>query len=264
MKMLSRAGLLVAGMMAFSGFASAKDPAAAPAAAADAAKAAPASTAKVETDAEKQSYTIGFQIATELKSNGLTIDPTAFAAAVADVFAGKAPALNEQQQMEVIQKLREESMKKHEAEMAGMKNKGLEEAAKFLAENKTKEGVKSTESGLQYKVISSGTGTESPKATDKVTVHYTGRLIDGSVFDSSVQRGEPATFGLGQVIKGWTEALQLMKVGDKWEVYIPPDLGYGEAGMGPQIKPNSLLIFEVELISIGDKPADAPADAPKN
>ena len=119
----------------------------------------------------------------------------------------------------------------------------------FLERNKTTEGVKVTASGLQYKVVSSGTG-KSPSATDNVTVHYTGKTIDGNVFDSSVQRGQPASFGLGQVIRGWTEGLQLMHEGDKFIFYIPQELGYGERGAGGQIPPFATLIFEVELIKV--------------
>jgi len=119
----------------------------------------------------------------------------------------------------------------------------------FLNENKTKEGVKTTASGLQYKVVKSGTG-KVPKATDNVTVHYTGKLTDGTVFDSSVERGQPVTFGVSEVIPGWTEALQLMHEGDKWMLYIPQELGYGERGAGAQIPPYATLVFEVELIKV--------------
>jgi FKBP-type peptidyl-prolyl cis-trans isomerase FklB len=127
--------------------------------------------------------------------------------------------------------------------------KNAKEGEAFLASNAKKEGVKTTASGLQYKVIKSGTG-KTPKATDTVKVHYHGTLVDGSVFDSSVQRGEPATFPVDQVIPGWTEVLQLMKEGDKWQVYIPGKLAYGERSPSPKIGPNSTLVFDVELLSI--------------
>lgn len=130
---------------------------------------------------------------------------------------------------------------------------GKMEGEKFLAANKQKKGVTTTASGLQYEVLKRGDGKESPKATDKVKVHYHGTTIDGSVFDSSVERGEPISFGLNQVISGWTEGVQLMHVGDKFKFYIPADLAYGERSPSPKIKPNSVLIFEVELFEINPK-----------
>jgi FKBP-type peptidyl-prolyl cis-trans isomerase len=144
--------------------------------------------------------------------------------------------------------------------LEGGKNK--EAGKKFLEENGKKAGVTTTASGLQYEVLKAGTGPK-PTAENTVKVHYHGTTIDGTVFDSSVDRGEPVTFGLGQVIKGWTEALQLMPVGSKWKIYIPSELGYGEQAAGPKIKPNSTLIFEVELIGIEPTPAAAPATPAK-
>ena len=127
--------------------------------------------------------------------------------------------------------------------------KNLEESKKFLAENQKKEGIKTLPSGLQYKVLTEGTG-KTPKETDNVTVNYKGTLIDGTEFDSSYKKGQPATFQVNGVIKGWTEALQLMKEGSKWQLFIPPELAYGERGAGPTILPNSTLIFEVELLTV--------------
>jgi FKBP-type peptidyl-prolyl cis-trans isomerase len=144
--------------------------------------------------------------------------------------------------------------------LEGGKNK--EAGQKFLADNGKRAGVTTTASGLQYEVITTGTG-KKPAVTDQVKVHYHGTTIDGKVFDSSRDRGEPVTFGLGQVIKGWTEALQLMPVGSKWKIYIPSELGYGEQAAGPKIKPNSVLIFEVELLGIEPAAAAAPAPATK-
>lgn len=131
--------------------------------------------------------------------------------------------------------------------------KGKAEGVAFLEKNKTRQGVKTTASGLQYEVMRKGKGGPSPAATDKVTVHYHGTNIDGSVFDSSVDRGQPATFGLNQVIKGWTEGLQLMQVGDKFKFFIPAELAYGERSPSPKIKPNATLVFEVDLLSIEGK-----------
>jgi FKBP-type peptidyl-prolyl cis-trans isomerase len=143
-----------------------------------------------------------------------------------------------------LQKLQE----KRERELS---EKNAKEGKEFLAKNAKQKGVRITKSGLQYKVLKEGPkGGKSPKATDTVVTHYTGRLLDGTVFDSSMDRGHPASFPVGQVIKGWTEALQLMKPGDKWELYIPAELAYGEMGAGGRIPPNAVLIFELELLSI--------------
>lgn len=142
-------------------------------------------------------------------------------------------------------------MAKQNEQLKAVKEKNKAEGLAFLEQNKKKEGVVTLPNGLQYKVISSGNGP-SPKATDTVKVHYKGTLIDGREFDSSYRRGEPAVFPLNKVIKGWTEGLQLMKVGDKWTLYIPSELGYGENGAGEMIGPNSTLIFDVELLGIGN------------
>jgi FKBP-type peptidyl-prolyl cis-trans isomerase FklB len=170
-----------------------------------------------------------------------------------------SPTLAPEEVHSALLKLQQEIQAKNEAEAAkyadGAKN--LKDGQAFLAENKKKEGVKvhmvtlpdGTRAEFQYKILKSGTG-ESPKPTDTVTVNYTGTLIDGTVFDSSVERGQPATFPLDHVIPGWTEALQLMKVGDKWQIFLPAKLAYGEQSPSPKIGPNSTLIFEVELLSI--------------
>eukprot|EP01026_Neomeris_dumetosa_P039431 TRINITY_DN32356_c0_g2_i12.p2 TRINITY_DN32356_c0_g2~~TRINITY_DN32356_c0_g2_i12.p2 ORF type:complete len:191 (-),score=26.40 TRINITY_DN32356_c0_g2_i12:88-660(-) len=146
----------------------------------------------------------------------------------------------------------QEKRKKDQEEQAKIAEENLTKGAAFLEENKAKEGVVALESGLQYKVLKEGTG-ESPADTDRVKVHYTGTLIDGSKFDSSVDRGQPATFGVRQVIKGWTEALKLMKVGSKWQLFIPADLAYGETSR-PKIPGNSVLVFDVELLEIVEPP----------
>lgn len=199
------------------------------------------------TEIQKISYIIGYEQGMNLKTmteqTGEELDLEVFNKAIADAFNGKESALTDEQ-VQAVGKAYEERKVKEAADKA-TKNKA--EGDKFLAENKTKEGVKTTASGLQYKVITEGTG-KSPKATDTVIVHYEGKLINGKVFDSSYERGMPAQFAVNEVIKGWTEGLQLMKEGGKYEFYIPSELAYGEAG-NPMIEPNSVLTFTVELLS---------------
>ena len=198
---------------------------------------------KSKTEMEKVSYSLGVNVATGVKAQGLeTIDANAVAKAFKDVFSGNKLDVSEEESMQVLQ----DYFGKLAAEKSA---KAGEEGAEYLAENGTKEGVKTTESGLQYEVISVGNG-EKPTAEDQVTVHYHGMLTDGTVFDSSVDRGEPAQFGVTQVIAGWTEALQLMSVGDKWKLTIPSSLAYGDKGAGGLIGPGETLVFEVELIGI--------------
>ncbi|MDR2954455.1 MAG: FKBP-type peptidyl-prolyl cis-trans isomerase [Prevotella sp.] len=174
----------------------------------------------------------------------------ALVAAMANSIKGKGHTMSEPGMVFTMkmQAMQEEARQKEEARIKEQSKEQVEAGEKFLAENKTKEGVVTLPSGLQYKVIKEGNG-DKPKATDMVTVHYHGTLIDGSVFDSSVERKDPAKFNVSGVIKGWTEALQLMPVGSKWQLYVPADLAYGAQDMG-KIKPFSTLIFDVELISI--------------
>jgi FKBP-type peptidyl-prolyl cis-trans isomerase len=202
---------------------------------------------------QKTSYALGLDIATTLKRQELDVDVKVLAAGIADGLAGK-PALTEEEQRAVIMDLQKSARARAEEKQMAAAGTNLKAGEAFLAANAKKEGVKTTASGLQYKVINSGTGP-SPKLTDVVKVHYHGTLIDGTVFDSSVRRNTPATFPVNGVIPGWTEALQLMKVGDKWKLFIPAKLAYGEQGPGP-IGPNATLIFEVELLGI-EKPGAA-------
>ncbi len=198
---------------------------------------------------DKVSYSIGMNIGANLVKQKVDINPDILAAGIKDMLAGK-PQLTPDQVKEVMAQFEKDMEAKQK--QAGEKNKT--EGAKFLEDNKKKPDVKNTASGLQYKVIKEGTG-EKPKATDTVSVNYRGTLIDGTEFDSSYKRGEPATFPLNGVIKGWTEGVQLMKVGSKYQLFIPSNLAYGDRAVGPDITPNSTLIFEVELL--GAKPPEA-------
>lgn len=197
---------------------------------------------------QRASYGIGVDIGNNMKRQKLDLDPKALAAGLADAFAGK-PALTADEIRATLAEFQEKEQAKAQerAKTAGAENAKI--GAEFLAANAKQAGVKTTASGLQYKTLKSGTG-KTPKPADTVKVHYTGKLIDGTVFDSSVERNEPAEFGVGQVIPGWTEVLQLMKEGDKFQVFIPSKLAYGERGAGPDIGPNSTLIFEVELLEV--------------
>lgn len=204
---------------------------------------------QLKTQTDSVSYTIGMDIGKNLKNQKIDIVPEILAQGIKDILDSNQTLLNEEQAQEVISQLQQRLMAKHKEMMEMQKEKNKKASEEFLAENKKKSGIVSLPSGLQYKVIKMGTGPK-PKATDKVTVHYKGTLIDGTEFDNSYTRGEPATFNVNQVIKGWTEALQLMPVGSKWIIYLPPDLAYGEQGAGEVIEPNSTLIFEVELLKI--------------
>jgi FKBP-type peptidyl-prolyl cis-trans isomerase FklB len=197
---------------------------------------------------ERVSYIIGMDIGSNLKKQSIDVDPNILAKGMKDALSGEKPLLSEKEIQETMLAFQKEMMAK-QAEI-GKKNKIEGEA--FLAENKKKEGVKTLPSGLQYKVIKAGTG-KVPKLTDTVTAHYRGTLINGMEFDSSYKRGQPANFQVSGVIRGWTEALQLMQEGSKWQLFIPSNLAYGEQGAGRDIGPNATLIFEVELISIQEK-----------
>ena len=207
---------------------------------------------KVELKEPKQkiSYAIGMDIGSNLKRQEIDVDPKILAAGIADALTGKLQ-LTDAEAKQVINEFRTQMMAKMESKQKEAGDKNVKAGEDFLAANAKKEGVKTTASGLQYKVLKAGDGKgKTPKPTDTVKVHYHGTLIDGTVFDSSVDRGQPATFPVNGVIAGWTEVLQLMKEGDKWQVYIPSKLAYGERGAGGQIGPNSALIFEVELLSV--------------
>jgi len=198
----------------------------------------------VKTDEDKASYAIGHQIGNGLKNQGIDANPDIIAAAIKDVVKNDKPKLTPEEMQEAIKKMQETATNKMKKVAEENKDKGT----KFLEENKKKPDIKVTASGLQYQVVKEGTG-EMPTDAQTVKVHYVGTLIDGAEFDSSVKRGKPAEFPVNRVIPGWTEALKLMKVGSKWKLYIPAALAYGEQGR-PSIPPNSVLIFDVELLEI--------------
>ncbi len=198
---------------------------------------------KITGELEKFSYSLGMSIAGNLIKSGVkTINPELFLDGIKDTFSGEMPKILPDEANRIL----EEFIAKANA---GQGNENLEKGAKFLAENSKKEDIVELPSGLQYKVLKEGEG-EIPTATDQVKCHYHGTFIDGTVFDSSVERGQPAVFPVNQVIQGWVEALQLMSAGSKWRLFVPPELAYGEQGAGGAIAPNSTLIFDVELLEI--------------
>jgi len=196
----------------------------------------------------RASYAIGADIARSLKNQPIELDPKALAQGLTDTLAGKG-AMNDAEMQAAMTELRMQLMEKMQAKQKSEGAANLKAGQDFLAANGKKEGVKTTASGLQYKVVKSGSG-KTPTAKDTVKVHYHGTLIDGSVFDSSVERGEPISFPVNGVIAGWTEALQLMKEGDKWQLTIPSELAYGEDSPSPKIGANSVLQFDVELLAV--------------
>lgn len=205
------------------------------------------------TEFDKISYALGMSMGNNFKASGINeIDVTDFADGVAAVFSGAKAKMTYDEAKEVIRQYFTEMEARQQAEAAKLGEINAKAGKEFLAENGKRAEVKTTATGLQYEVIKEGDGAQ-PAATDQVEVHYTGKLIDGTVFDSSEERGVPATFGVTQVIPGWVEALQLMKAGSRWRLYIPSDLAYGPNGAGGIIGPNATLIFDVELLKVLSK-----------
>jgi FKBP-type peptidyl-prolyl cis-trans isomerase FklB len=209
----------------------------------------------LKTQKEKFSYALGMNLGTGLHKQAIPVDPAILARGLKDAMAGGKMLMNEDEARAIMKGMQEEMQKKQLEEMhaAGAPNRKIGED--FLAANKTKEGVTTLPSGMQYKILTAGTGPK-PSAADTVVCNYRGTFIDGKEFDSSYKRGEPATFAVNGVIKGWVEALQLMPVGSKWQLFIPSEMAYGDRGMGNDIPPGTTLIFEVELMSIQNKSSE--------
>ncbi len=203
----------------------------------------------LQTQKDKSSYSIGLDIGRNIKSQELDLDIDILVQGIRDGVVGDSALLTDKEIEETMQQFSQERMEQQDAKMKEQSEPNKKEGDAFLEQNKKRSEVVTLPSGLQYEVIKSGTGL-SPSATDKVKVNYRGTLIDGTEFDSSYKRGQPAVFGVNQVIKGWTEALQLMQVGDKWKLYIPSELAYGDRGAGNIILPGATLVFEVELLGI--------------
>jgi FKBP-type peptidyl-prolyl cis-trans isomerase FklB len=234
-------------------------------------KAAPAATTRrtpaaksatslaLTTQKDKFSYALGMNLGTSLHKQSVSVDPNILARGLKDALAGGKTLLTEDQARAALMEVQNEMRKKQQEQMQQAGAASKKEGEAFLAANKTKDGVVTLPSGLQYKILTPGAGPK-PTASDSVVCNYRGTLINGTEFDSSYKRGEPATFPVSGVIKGWTEALQLMPVGSKWQLFVPSDLAYGERSPAPEIGPDSTLIFEVELVSIQNKSADPSPD----
>ena len=206
----------------------------------------------LKTQKDKISYAIGMNVGTNLHKQSVDVDPAILLQGLKDGIAGSKPLLTEEEARTLLMQLQEDTRKKQAEKAQQMGGANKTEGDAFLAANKNKEGVVTLPSGLQYKILQAGTGPK-PSAADSVVCNYRGTLINGTEFDSSYKRGQPLTFPVNGVIKGWTEALQLMPVGSKWQLFIPSELAYGERGAGADIGANATLIFEVELLSIQAK-----------
>jgi FKBP-type peptidyl-prolyl cis-trans isomerase len=238
-------------------------PAAKSATAAKSTTAAKSSSApKLVTPKDKFSYALGMNLGTTLHRQSVEVDPAILLRGLKDALAGGKLALTEDEARAALTEVQNEVRKKMQAQMQQLGEANKKEGDAFLAANKTKEGVVTLPSGLQYKILTPGSGPK-PTLSDTVVCNYRGTLINGTEFDSSYKRGQPATFPVSGVIKGWTEALPLMPVGPKWQLFIPSALAYGERGPGAEIGPNSTLIFEVELLSIQDKNQAKPDAKPE-
>jgi FKBP-type peptidyl-prolyl cis-trans isomerase FklB len=219
----------------------------------------PATPLALKTQKDKFSYALGMKMGENLHKQSVPVDPSILARGLRDGLAGGKTLLSDDEAQAALGAVQNDLRKKQQEQMQEASAANKKEGDAFLAANKAKEGVVTLPSGLQYKIITAGTGPK-PAATDSVVCNYRGTLIKGTEFDSSYKHGEPVTFTVNGVIKGWTEALQLMPVGSKWQLFIPSDLAYGDRGAGADIGPGSTLIFEVELLSIADKSKDKAPD----
>jgi FKBP-type peptidyl-prolyl cis-trans isomerase FklB len=212
-------------------------------------------TSVFKTQKEKVSYAIGLNVGWSVSSNihreSVDVDTDILMQGIRDVLAGGKTLMSDDEAKTILTALQADLQKKQEEKIQRLGEANKKEGDAFLAANKTKEGVVTLPSGLQYKILTQGTGPK-PKASDSVVCNYKGTLIDGTEFDSSYKRGQPTTFPVDHVVKGWMEALQLMPVGSKWQLFVPPELAYGPGGRGPAIGPNATLIFEIELLSINE------------
>lgn len=206
----------------------------------------------LDTDTKKVSYSIGVDLGRSIKKQNLDLDLTVLVKGLQDGYAGGTTLLSDAEMKEVLTNFQKQFIAKKNAEMEALAKKNLDTGKAFLENNKKQAGVVTLADGLQYKIMTAGKG-EKPGPNDTVTVNYTGKLINGQVFDSSDKQGHPISFQVNQVIKGWTEVLQLMPVGSTWEVYIPADLAYGQQAVGPMIGPNETLIFTIQLLSVQKK-----------
>lgn len=211
----------------------------------------------IKDETDRINYSLGYQIGGDFKRQGVQISPELLVKGIQDVLTDADPMMTPEEMNRTLVELKRKIVADQQAALKKEADDNLAGATGFLLENKTREGVVTLPSGLQYRIVREGKGA-TPGAADKVTVHYRGTLTDGTEFDSSYGRGQPATFQANQVIAGWNEALQLMKEGAKWELFIPPALAYGSRGVGDKIKPNSALIFEVELLSVEKNPGEDP------
>ena len=217
--------------------------------------------ASLETSEQRLSYGVALGLGQRMAAEGMPIDVAAFSAGISDALEGAEPRLTQEEIQAELQGYQEKMAAQQQEAQAAAATANQAASEAFLAENANREGVVVTESGLQYEIVEAGEGA-IPSADDEVEVHYRGTLIDGTEFDSSYSRGQTVTFGVGQVIAGWTEALQLMPAGSKWNLYIPSELAYGAGGAGQMIGPNSALVFEVELISIPSQAEESAGEEP--